>query len=100
MGAVTPLRLPALNLKVGVKSVTVEPFDGEDGIGGERTTSASTWKLFAGEYGPVLAPSSARVRHQYVPAASLSGSWNRVSRPSSGLTPVRAKTMFLNAESV
>ncbi len=39
---VTPLRLPPLTLNVGVRSETVEPFDGDDGIGGARMTSAST----------------------------------------------------------
>src|SRR5688572_7062187 len=100
MSAVTPLRLPAFTLNVGVRSELVEPFDGEEGIGGERTTSASTTKLIAVEYGPVFAPSSALVRHQYVPAASLSGNWKRVTPSVPGSTPERAKTIFLNAASV
>ena len=64
MSAVTPLRLPAFTLNSGVRSVIVVAVRGVDGIGGASTTSASTLKLFAAEYGPVFAPSSARVRHQ------------------------------------
>ena len=59
-GPAGPLTLPLRKMKFG-RFVEMLP-TGSSGVGGSITTGFTTEKCAVGEYGPVLAPSTARAR--------------------------------------
>jgi hypothetical protein len=89
-----------LILNEGLVELIVAPPTGSTGTGTSMTTGVMIEKLAAAEYGPVLAPSSARARQKNGrPVGSRSAIWMLVRPPSPGATLPRANTRFVNCAS-
>src|SRR5688572_14301507 len=98
MPSAGPDLLPAATLNSGT-AVGIAP-PGAEGVGAPSSTGITASKLTGVEYSPILAPSSARARHQYLrPVGRVSGSCSVVMSGPGG-TPTRLKTIELKLASL